>query len=127
MECLDIGTDDYLVRPFGMGELLATLRAALRRAFGVPRGEVFTSGNLRVQLTATTTDLLKLLVSHAGSVMTHRQFIHEIWGGTKYHDAVHLLRVTVSNLRRKLVDDSSSRPHIITEMGVGYRLRSNPD
>jgi two-component system KDP operon response regulator KdpE len=141
IECLDTGADDYIVRPFAMGELLARLRAALRRAFGIPRSEVFTSGNLRVdfsrrdvfigelliKLTATEYDLLKVLASHADLVMTHYQLIHEIWGSTQYQDAMHLLRVTVSNLRRKLAIESGALRHIVTELGVGYRLRSNAD
>ena len=117
--CLDTGADDYLTKPFTMGELLARLRAALRRAFGTPRSEVFLAGDLKVdfsrrevfianepvKLTATEYDLLKVLISHAGLVRTHYQLIHELWGTTQYQDAVHLLRVTVSNLRRKLVCD----------------------
>ncbi len=120
-----------------MGELLARLRAALRRAFGVPRTDVFTAGELRmdlskrevsvgndqVKLTATEYDLLKVLVSHAGLVRTHHQLIHELWGSTHYQDALHLLRVTVSNLRRKLVCDPRVLRYIVTEPGVGYRLR----
>lgn len=134
--CLDTGADDYITKPFGMGELLARLRAALRRAFGIPRAEVFKAGELKldfsrrevfignekVRLTATEYDLLKLLASHAGVVRTHYQIIHELWGSTQYQDVVHLLRVTVSNLRRKLECDSGIPRHIVTEPGVGYRL-----
>jgi len=134
--CLDKGADDYVTKPFGMGELLARLRAALRRAFGTPRTQVFRAGNLKldfsrrevfvgkeqVKLTATEYDLLKLLASHAGVVRTHYQLIHELWGKTQYQDVVHLLRVTVSNLRRKLDCDSGIVRHIVTEPGVGYRL-----
>src|SRR5664279_5623618 len=92
--CLDNGADDYITKPFTMGELLARLRAALRRAFGTPRSDVFTAGDLKVNfskrevfvgnqhvnLTATEYDLLKVLASHAGLVRTHRQLIHELWG-----------------------------------------------
>lgn len=137
--CLDSGADDYLTKPFTMGELLARLRAALRRAFGTPRSDVFTAGDLKVdfsgrevfvgneqvKLTATEYDLLKVLASHAGLVRTHRQLIHELWGTTQYQDAVHLLRVTVSNLRRKLVCDPRVLRYIVTEPGVGYRLRTD--
>jgi two-component system KDP operon response regulator KdpE len=139
--CLDAGADDYLTKPFTMGELLARLRAALRRAFGSARIEVFKTGNLQVDfnrrevfvgdeqvnLTATEYDLLKVLVHHAGLVRTHYQLIHELWGHTQHHDAVHLLRVTVSNLRRKLVCDPRILRYIVTEPGVGYRLRTDAD
>ncbi len=135
--CLDEGADDYITKPFTMGELLARLRAALRRAFGIPRSEVFTAGcltvdfgrrevfigNRKVTLTATEYDLLKALVSHAGAVRTHHRLIHEIWGGAQYSDAVHLLRVTMSNLRRKLMAGSGTFRPIVTEAGVGYRLQ----
>ena len=139
--CLDSGADDYITKPFLTGEVLARMRAALRRAFGVPRAEIFTAGYLtvdfirrevlvgsqQVKLTATEYDLLKVLAIHAGSVRTHHQLIHEVWGSTQYQDAVHLLRVTVSNLRRKLVSDSGNLCPIATEAGVGYRLLPGPD
>ena len=141
IECLDTGADDYLTKPFTMGELLARLRAVLRRAFGTPRSAVFTTGDLKVdftrrevfvgneqvKLTATEYDLLKVLASHAGLVRTHYQLIHELWGTTQYQDAVHLLRVTMSNLRRKLVCDPRILRYIVTEPGVGYRLRTDAD
>jgi two-component system KDP operon response regulator KdpE len=80
-------------------------------------------GSEQVRLSATEYHLLNVLVRHAGRVRTHRQLIHEVWGGTQYQDAVHLLRVTVSNLRRKLTADSTSLLPIVTEPGVGYRLQ----
>jgi two-component system KDP operon response regulator KdpE len=135
--CLDTGADDYITKPFPTGELLARLRAALRRAFGIPRNEVFSAGELRVdfarrevfigseqiKLTATEYDLLKALASRAGTVVAHHQLIHEIWGTAQYGDAVHLLRVTMSNLRRKLRRGAAGFRAIATESGVGYRLR----
>ncbi len=139
--CLDAGADDYLTKPFTMGKLLARLRAALRRAFGSATIEVFTAGALKVdfnrrevyvaddevKLTATEYDLLKVLVRHAGLVRTHRQLIHELRGTTQYQDAVHLLRATVSNLRRKLVCDPKFLRYAVTEPGVGYRLRTDSE
>jgi two-component system KDP operon response regulator KdpE len=86
------------------------------------RREVFI-GNDQVKLTATEYDLLKVLVSRAGAVVTHYQLIHEIWGTAQYGDAVHLLRVTMSNLRRKLSSTATGFRAIATEPGVGYRLR----
>ena len=137
--CLDAGADDYVTKPFTMGELLARVRAALRRALGASTAEIFTLGELKVnfskrevfvglhqvKLTATEYDLLKVLVRHAGLVRTHYQLIHELWGTTQYQDAVHLLRVTISNLRRKLVCDPRILRYIVTEPGVGYRLRTD--
>ena len=135
---LDAGADDYLTKPFGPGELLARLRAALRRASKQETNSVFTSGDLMVdlvqrlvrvggadvQLTPTEYDLLKALVLHAGKVLTHRQLMREVWGGAHYEDSMHLLRVNVSNLRRKIESDATRPRFIVTEPGVGYRLRT---
>ena len=133
---LDAGADDYVTKPFGAGELLARMRVALRRA-GQSSGEpVFTSDDLtvdlarrlvmmagrEVQLTPTEYDLLRVLVMNAGKVLTHRQLLRELWG-LGYEQETHMLRVNISNLRRKLEPDPT-RPHYIrTEPGVGYRLR----
>jgi len=135
---LDAGADDYVTKPFGAGELLARMRVALRRA-GQPGVEpVFTSDDLmvdltrrvvtvagrEVQLTPTEYDLLRVLVTNAGKVLTHRQLLHEVWG-MGYEQETHMLRVNISNLRRKLEPDPT-RPHYIrTEPGVGYRLRDS--
>jgi|SRR5665213_268472 len=134
---LDAGAHDYLTKPFSMPELLARMRAALR-SMNATRDDVFAVDDLRVdlvrrtvfvgetpvRLTATEYDLLKLLLRHAGTVRTHQQLIHELWGGTQYQDAVHLLRVTLSHLRLKL-GPTPRKPHYIeTEPGVGYRLRT---
>jgi two-component system, OmpR family, KDP operon response regulator KdpE len=133
---LDAGADDYLTKPFGVGELQARMRAALRRALGSNSGFVFTAGDLKVdlvrrivqvngnkvQLTPTEYDLLKVLIRHVDKVLTHRHIIREVWGGTCYEDEMHLLRVNVSNLRRKLEPDPARPRHILTEPGVGYRF-----
>jgi two-component system, OmpR family, KDP operon response regulator KdpE len=137
---LDAGADDYLTKPFGTGELLARIRAALRRV-SKPDGEpIFVLGDLTVdlterivrlreqdvQLTPTEYSLLKAFVIHANRLLTHRQLVREVWGGTHYEDSHHLLRVNISNLRRKLEADSARPRYIITEPGVGYRLRTEP-
>lgn len=135
---LDAGADDYLTKPFGMGELLARLRAALRRAAQTTNEPVFTSGNLKVnltrrlvtvsgrevQLTPHEYELLRLLVTHAGKVLTHRHLLREVWGA-EYGEELHMLHVNISNLRRKIEPDPARPQFIITESGVGYRLRSD--
>jgi two-component system KDP operon response regulator KdpE len=133
---LDAGADDYLTKPFGVGELLARLRVALRRTSGDALAPVVTSGDLEVdltrrlvrvggaevQLTPTEYDLLRHLIQHAGRVLTHRQLLEAVWG-TGYTEEMHLLRVNISNLRRKLEPEPTRPRYIITEPGVGYRLR----
>ena len=134
---LDAGADDYLTKPFGVGELLARLRAALRRA-NEDNGPVFISGSLKVdlarravnmsenavQLTPTEYGLLRVLVVHAGMVVTHRQLLQEVWGKA-YLGESHMLHVNVSNLRHKIEPDPTRPQFIITEPGVGYRLRAD--
>ncbi|MFZ0592998.1 MAG: response regulator transcription factor [Bryobacteraceae bacterium] len=137
---LDAGADDYLTKPFGRGELLARIRAALRRV-NKPDGQpIFVMGHLTVDLTErivrlrqkdvpltpTEYSLLKTFVLHANKLLTHRQLVREVWGGAHYEDAQHLLRVNVSNLRRKLEPDPSCPRYIITELGVGYRFHTEP-
>jgi two-component system KDP operon response regulator KdpE len=132
---LDAGADDYLTKPFGTGELLARMRVALRKQTTNPNEPVFQSGNLMVdfsrrlvtvnkkeiQLTPTEYDLLKMLVAHAGKVITHHQLLRQVWG--EGYDDMHILRVNISNLRRKLEPDPSRPTYIHTEPGVGYRLK----
>jgi two-component system KDP operon response regulator KdpE len=137
---LDAGADDYLTKPFGVGELLARMRVALRhatRAAGGPEEPVFTSGDLRVDLehrqvfvdegevhlTPTEYKLLVTLVRHAGKVLTHRQLLKEVWGaGTVTQTPA--LRVHMTQLRHKLERDPAQPRHLLTEPGVGYRLKS---
>jgi len=139
IQALDAGADDYLTKPFGPGELLARIRAALRRVNRPEAAAIFSVGDLsvdlnhrtvtvrgqRVQLTPTEYDLLKTLIRHTGKLITHRQVVREVWGGACYEDELHLLRVNVSNLRRKLEQDPSRPQYIVTEPGVGYRLRTD--
>lgn len=133
---LDAGADDYLTKPFGAGELLARLRAALRRMARPASDPVITARDLvvdlhrrrvtmqgeEVQLTPTEYDLLRVLASHAGRVITHRQLLRQVWG-EGYEGQVHLLRVNVSNLRRKLEPEPTRPRYIVTEPGVGYRFQ----
>lgn len=133
---LDAGADDYVTKPFGIGELLARMRVALRRASSSSSEPVFAVGDLvvdlaqrevrmagcLVQLTPTEYDLLRALVTNAGKVLTHHQLLREVWG-PGYAQETHLLRVNISNLRRKIEPDAARPRYIRTEPGVGYRLR----
>ena len=136
---LDSGADDYVTKPFGIGELLARMRVALRKSIpqspepvykveglevDLEHRRVFVQGN-EVQLTATEYDLLRLLVAHAGKVLTHNQILRQMWGPA-YMEQPHLLRVNISNLRRKIEPEPNRPRYILTELGVGYRLRVNP-
>ena len=132
---LNAGADDYLTKPFGVGELLARIRATLRRSLQEIPEPIFTCNDLQVDLTRrlvtisgeevsltpTEYDILRLMVSHAGKVLTHSQILKQVWG-IAYLEQPHVLRVNISNLRRKIEADPSRPRHIITEPGVGYRL-----
>lgn len=134
---LDAGADDYVTKPFGTAELLARLRAAARRALPPPASALFTRGNIEVDLAARIVRragqevhltpieyaLLRLLVTHAGKVLTHRQILAGVWGPNA-GNATHHLRVHVAHLRDKLEADSTDPTLILTEPGIGYRLAS---
>ncbi len=132
---LDAGADDFVTKPFSSGELLARLRTALRRSQPPAAGAIFRAGKIEVdlaaravrkagveiKLTPTEYALLRLLVVHAGKVLTHRQLLTEVWGPNAV-EHTHYLRVHIAHLREKLEDDAA-RPRIIhTEPAVGYRV-----
>lgn len=134
---LDAGADDYLTKPFGVGELLARIRTAVRHAARSTTEPVFVLGELtidlarrlvtvadqEVQLTPTEYDLLRLLAVDAGKVLTHHQLLRQVWG-PGYDEELHMLRVNISNLRRKIERDPARPRYVVTEPGVGYRLRA---
>jgi two-component system KDP operon response regulator KdpE len=136
VHALDLGADDYLTKPFGMEELLARVRAVLRRA-GAPDSPAITLGDVtidfarhlvtkgcsEVHLTPTEYDLLRVLATNAGKVLTHRQLLERVWGSYAAENSQQL-RVYVNYLRRKLEDDPARPRLILTEPGVGYRLRT---
>jgi two-component system KDP operon response regulator KdpE len=133
---LDAGADDYLTKPFGLNELLARMRVVMRRQFTGTDEPVLRSGDLTVDLarriaaigetvvslTPTEYSLLRALATHAGRVLTHRQLLREVWG-MGYEGELHMLRVNLSNLRRKIEPDPTRPTYIQTEPGVGYQLR----
>jgi len=139
ISALDNGADDYVTKPFNSGELLARLRAALRNVQPHGADAIFRSGQLEVdlaarvvrkrgqevKLTPTEYALLRLLVTHAGKVLTHRQLLMEVWGPNAVQQT-HYLRVHMAHLRDKLEEDSSKPSLILTEPGVGYWLVPTP-
>jgi two-component system KDP operon response regulator KdpE len=140
VNALDAGADDYLTKPFGVNELLARLRVALRHAQATPAGDpVLEAGPLRVdlarhevtvdgrevRLTPTEFKLLALLARHAGKVLTHRQILKDVWGPNA--SEAHWVRVHMAELRKKVEADPARPRLLVTEPGVGYRLRDRID
>lgn len=135
VSALDAGADDYLTKPFSLDELMARLRAAQRHAQSEPEEQVFSCHNLRVdltrrivtvrdkpvKLTPTEYALLRLMIQHAGKVLTHQQILRSVWG-PEYVNETHYLRVYFAQLRQKIEDDPAIPKIILTESGVGYRL-----
>jgi len=132
---LDAGADDYVTKPFNTEELLARLRVALRHTVKQDEASVFqvkdlvvdlatrhvTVNGKEIKLTATEYDLLRLLVRHAGKVLTHRQILREVWGPGHDNDT-HYLRVYIAHLREKIEKNPEQPELILTELSVGYRL-----
>ena len=142
VEALDLGADDYVAKPFGMNEVLARVRVALRRAAQAPRGTEprFQAGPLsvdfarrRVQvdgreisLTPTEYDLLKVFITHRGKILTRQQLLKDVWGA-QTHDRTHSLHVYVAQLRQKIEPDPEHPRMILTIPGVGYRFNDDPE
>ena len=141
IDALDRGADDYVTKPFGMGELLARMRTALRHRSGTAEeSPQFSTGGLAVDLTRRVVsvegdevrlsrkeyDVLRTLVKHAGKVVTHQQLLREVWGPAHINETQYL-RVYVGQLRQKIERDPTQPRYIITEAGVGYRLRQLDD
>ncbi len=135
ISCLHAGADDYLIKPFRSGELVARIQTALRHRPAMNQDAIFTSGNLAVDLSArvvkkseqeikltpTEFNLLALLVRNAGKVLTHKYILEQVWGPT-FADESQYTRVYVAQLRKKIEDDPGKPKLLLTESGIGYRL-----
>lgn len=134
IEALNAGADDYLTKPFGVGELLARIRVVMKRFGKMGTLPIYQVGDLiidldhhqlavagkEIDLTPTEFDLLSILIQNAGEVVTQRQLLQKVWGKS-YENDPRLLRVNISNLRRKI--EFKPNHYILTELGIGYRLK----
>jgi two-component system KDP operon response regulator KdpE len=143
VSALDAGADDYVTKPFSIGELLARMRAVARRAHGEGPAsgssllrfhdlsvdlarQLVTLGDRSVQLTPTEYRLLEAMVTHPGKLLTHQWLLSKVWGAG-YGNQTHYVRIYVRYLRRKLQDDPSRPRFILTESGLGYRWKPEPE
>ena len=138
IEALNAGADDYLTKPFSVGELLARIQVVMRRVGNTGTRPIYkvrdltvdfdrrqvTMAGKEINLTPTEFDLLAILIQNAGKVVTQRQIIHRVWGAA-YENESRLLRVNISNLRKKIEPNPNQPEYILTELGVGYRLRDD--
>lgn len=138
IEALNAGADDYLTKPFGVGELMARIQVVMRRSANIGRLPIYQIGDLivdldhhqviesgkEIDLTPIEFDILSILIQNAGKVVPQRKLIHKVWGAA-YEDDSRLLRVNISNLRRKIELNPNKSRYILTELGVGYRLKDD--
>jgi two-component system KDP operon response regulator KdpE len=136
IEALNAGADDYLTKPFGVGELLARIQVVMRRVGNTGTKPIYQAGDLivdgnrhqvtlagnEIDLTPTEFDILNILIQNAGKVVTQHQLIQKVWGAM-YENESRLLRVNISNLRRKIEPNPNQPSFILTELGIGYRLK----
>lgn len=138
IEALIAGADDYLTKPFGVGELMARIQVVMRRVANIGRLPIYQVGDLivdldhhqviqagkEIDLTPIEFDILSILIQNTGKVVPQRKLIHKVWGSA-YEGDSRLLRVNISNLRRKIELNPNKARYILTELGVGYRLKDD--